>query len=227
MKISKLCPRWRSTFQEQMKEDYMKSLAAFLISQKKQGKLIYPKESQRLRAFELTPFDQVKVVILGQDPYHGEGQAHGLAFSVSPGVKPPPSLLNIYKELASDLGIKSPKHGNLESWAKQGVLLLNSVLSVQEAKPASHSKQGWEKLTDKIIQKLSDQKQELVFILWGRPAQKKGLLIDAKKHFILKSSHPSPLASYRGFFGSRHFSKTNDFLVQKNKAPIDWQLPDL
>lgn len=177
-------------------------------------------------ALELTPYEKVKVVILGQDPYHGANQAHGLSFSVQPGVKIPPSLNNIYKELQSDLGIKPVNHGNLVSWAKQGVLLLNTVLTVREGQAYSHRGQGWERLTDTIIEKLNEREQPVVFILWGKPAQEKMKMIDKSKHIILTSSHPSPLSAHRGFLGSKPFSKTNDALLALGEQPIDWQLPE-
>ena len=177
-------------------------------------------------ALELTPYEKVKVVILGQDPYHGANQAHGLSFPVQPGVKIPPSLNNIYKELQSDLGIKPVNHGNLVSWAKQGVLLLNTVLTVREGQAYSHRGQGWERLTDTIIEKLNEREQPVVFILWGKPAQEKMKMIDKSKHIILTSSHPSPLSAHRGFLGSKPFSKTNDALLALGEQPIDWQLPE-
>ena len=177
-------------------------------------------------ALELTPYEKVKVVILGQDPYHGVNQAHGLSFSVQPGVKIPPSLNNIYKELQSDLGISPVKHGNLVSWAKQGVLLLNTVLTVREGQAYSHRDKGWEILTDKIIEKLNEREKPIVFILWGKPAQEKMKMIDKSRHIILTSAHPSPLSAHRGFLGSKPFSKTNDALMALGETPIDWQLPE-
>lgn len=202
----------------------MDELRSFLLREQKAGKQIYPPQDDIFAALNLTPFDQVKVVILGQDPYHGEGQAHGLCFSVQAGVKPPPSLVNIFKELKDDVAVSAPDHGNLSSWARQGVLLLNNVLTVEDGKAGSHHLKGWEQFTDKIIELLNEKKENLVFILWGSPAQKKAQKVDAKKHFIIKSVHPSPLSSYRGFFGSKPFSQTNTFLSSKGIKPIDWKL---
>lgn len=213
---------WKSALALEFDEHYMIGLGKFLEKEANAGKVIYPKESNIFAAFNLTPFDNVKVVIIGQDPYHGPGQAHGLSFSVPRGVKIPPSLVNIYKELKDDLGITPPDHGHLESWARQGVLLLNNVLTVEDGKAGSHHGQGWEKFTDKVIEILNQKKENLVFILWGAPAQKKAAAVDTKKHFILKSVHPSPLSSYRGFFGSKPFSQTNEFLKAKGLKEIDW-----
>ncbi len=193
---------------------------------KKMGKKIFPREEDVFTALELTSFKDVKVVILGQDPYHGENQAHGLAFSVKKGIPKPPSLVNIFKELQSDLGLLPPEHGCLEDWARQGVLLLNTVLTVEESKPGSHHGKGWEIFTDRIIQILNQKKDHLVFILWGSPAQKKITMLDEKKHLILKSPHPSPLSSYRGFFGSKPFSKTNDYLNKNGLKMIDWKITE-
>jgi len=215
---------WNEILASEFETPYFKELTSFLINQRKIGKKIFPKEEEVFSALELTAFKDVKVVILGQDPYHGENQAHGLAFSVKKGIPKPPSLQNIFKELNSDLGIKPPDHGCLVDWARQGVLLLNTVLTVEEAKPGSHHGKGWEIFTDKIIQILNHQKQHLVFILWGSPAQKKLSMLDEKKHLVLKSPHPSPLSSYRGFFGSKPFSKTNDYLIRNGHSPIDWQI---
>ena len=203
---------------------YMEELRTFLLHEEKEGKSIYPPSENIFAAFNLTPFDQVKLVILGQDPYHGPDQAHGLCFSVKPGVKLPPSLVNIFKELKEDLGILPPGHGCLDAWARQGVLLLNNVLTVEDGKAGSHHLKGWEKLTDKIIDLLNEKKENLVFILWGSPAQKKAQKVDEKKHFIIKSVHPSPLSSYRGFFGSKPFSQANNFLISKGLEPINWSL---
>lgn len=203
----------------------MVELRGFLQSEIKKGKIIYPKPSQFFAAFNATPLDKVKAVIIGQDPYHGPGQAHGLCFSVQPGVRPPPSLLNIYKELKSDLGIEPVRHGYLMHWAEEGVFLLNSVLSVENGKPASHKKRGWERFTDKVIQVLNEKGDPKVFLLWGSYAQQKGLIIDRSKHLVLESVHPSPLSASRGFFGCRHFSKTNAFLIKNGISPIDWELP--
>jgi len=220
----KLHESWKKYLESEFDQDYMQQLRSFLIEEAQKKKIIYPAGDDIFRAFNTTPFDQVKVVILGQDPYHGPGQAHGLSFSVKRGVKIPPSLVNIYKELESDLGIKPAPHGCLESWAKQGVLLLNNVLTVEAEKPASHQQKGWEIFTDRVIQILSDHKDGLVFILWGAPAQKKASRVNDKKHLLIKSPHPSPLSSYRGFFGSKPFSQTNDFLRKKDLSPIDWRL---
>jgi uracil-DNA glycosylase len=210
---------WGEYLENEFKKNYMLNLNAFLTLQKQQKKIIYPNPENHFNAFEKTPFEKVKVVILGQDPYHGEGQAHGLSFSVPNGVTPPPSLKNIFKELNNDCQINNTLT-NLTPWAKQGVLLLNSVLSVEKNKAGSHANQGWEVLTDKVIKLLSDKKEKLVFLLWGAYAQKKAILIDSNKHLILKSVHPSPLSAYRGFFGCKHFSKTNHYLQQ----PINWKL---
>ena len=209
---------WKSYLDSEFQKDYMKDLLAFLQTEKNQGKVIYPETKYIFEAFRLTPLDKVKVVILGQDPYHGKGQAHGLAFSVQKGIKTPPSLVNIFKELKSDLGIEIPEHGCLEGWAKQGVLLLNTVLTVEDGKAGSHHKKGWEKFTDKVIEVLNQEKENLVFILWGLPAQSKAKQVDESRHLILKSVHPSPLSVYRGFMGSKPFSKANAYL----KSKIDW-----
>jgi len=215
-------PSWQSYLKEEFEKDYMLQLQSFLQQELAQKKVIYPNEEQYFNALNLTPFNQVKVVILGQDPYHGEGQAHGLCFSVLPNTKLPPSLVNIYKELSSDLAIEVPKTGCLNHWAEQGVLLLNSVLTVEKSKAAAHQQQGWEKFTDKVIQVLNDNTEGVVFILWGAYAQKKGALLNAEKHLIIKSPHPSPLSAYRGFFGTRPFSQANDYLKSMNKSLINW-----
>lgn len=216
---------WHQFLTEQSTEPYYHDLMQKL-AQARTHQLVYPRESQVFRAFELTPFEAVKVVILGQDPYHGEGQAHGLAFSVPEGVPIPPSLSNIYKELSQDIsGFTIPEHGCLEAWAKQGVLLLNSVLTVNYAQAASHAGWGWEQLTDAAIEKLGVERSNLVFMLWGAYAQRKGACIDRTKHLVLTSVHPSPLSAYRGFFGSAHFSKANAYLRQHGFSEIDWQLP--
>jgi uracil-DNA glycosylase len=197
----------------------------FVESERAAGKTIYPPKQDVFSAFNLTKLEKVKVVILGQDPYHGPNQAHGLCFSVLPGVKTPPSLANMYKELATDISeFVIPQHGFLESWAEQGVMLLNTVLTVEQAKAHSHAKIGWEQFTDIVIQQLSDHCDELVFLLWGSHAQKKGLVIDKQKHHVLNAPHPSPLSAYRGFFGCKHFSQTNNLLRQQNKSPINWQV---
>lgn len=220
----KINPSWRPHLAEEFSKPYMKDLKDFLKGEYTKGKTIYPKGNEYFAAFDLTPFDQVKVVILGQDPYHGPGQAHGLCFSVQKGVDLPPSLVNIYKELESDLGYPSPGHGYLEKWAREGVLLLNAVLTVENGKAASHQGKGWETFTDAVIRRLNDDRQGIVFILWGSYAQKKGAFIDRKKHLVIESPHPSPLSSYRGFFGSKPFSRTNQYLISKGQKPIDWKL---
>ncbi len=213
---------WKQVMKEEFTKTYFLELKKFLLQEKAEGQILYPAGSLIFNAFNLTPFNDVKVVILGQDPYHGDGQAHGLCFSVPDGVKPPPSLLNIFKEIKSDLGNEIPVLGNLERWSKQGVLLLNSLLTVCANQPASHHKKGWEQFTDKVIETISKEKSGVVFLLWGRFAQDKELLIDHSKHFILKAAHPSPLSSYNGFFGCKHFSKTNEILLQQKKAAINW-----
>jgi uracil-DNA glycosylase len=218
---------WKAPLLPEFQADYMVQLRAFLLAEKAAGKQIYPKGSEWFRALDLTPLDKVRVVILGQDPYHGPGQAHGLCFSVKPGVRPPPSLVNIYKELQSDLGIPRATHGFLEAWAQQGVLLLNSVLTVEMAKAASHQKRGWERFTDAVIRLVNAKDDPVVFLLWGAYAQKKAGFVDANKHLILTAAHPSPLSAHNGFLGCRHFSQCNAFLESKALPPIDWALPDL
>lgn len=217
---------WLSLIGSEFDKDYMQSLRTFLRQEKAKKKHIYPKSNDIFKAFELTSPEKIKCVILGQDPYHGVGQAHGLCFSVKPGVRIPPSLINIYKELQQDLNIKPVKHGCLLSWAKQGVFLLNSVLTVEQGLAASHQGKGWETFTDEVILKLNQQPRPIVFVLWGAYAQKKGLVIDNTKHLVLKSVHPSPLSANRGFLGSRPFSKINAFLIETGQQPIDWQLPE-
>lgn len=215
---------WLSRLKDEFNKDYMKNLKAFLQSEYKREKIIYPLGKEYFNALNLTPFDKVKVVIMGQDPYHGPDQAHGLSFSVKKGIVPPPSLKNIYKELKTDLNIETPEHGFLEAWAQQGVLMLNAVLTVENGKPASHQGKGWEQFTDKIISLLNEERENLVFILWGSYAQKKGAVINRKKHLVIESVHPSPLSSHRGFFGSKPFSKANEYLKKQGKTPIDWQI---
>ena len=222
MRDFKLEKSWKELLGSELKKTYMSDLRTFLVQEEKAQKTVYPQSQDILAALNLTPFDQVKVVILGQDPYHGPNQAHGLCFSVKPGVKIPPSLVNIFKELKDDLGITPPTHGCLGAWGKQGVLLLNNVLTVEDGKAGSHHLKGWEQFTDKIIELLNEKKENLVFILWGSPAQKKAQKVDSKKHFIIKSVHPSPLSSYRGFFGSKPFSQTNTYLNSKGIKPINW-----
>lgn len=215
---------WLSQLEQEFPQPYMQALRAFLREEKDQRKVIYPKGKEIFRAFNTTPFAAVKVVILGQDPYHGPGQAHGLCFSVPPSIQIPPSLKNIYKELKTDLGITPARHGNLQSWAEQGVLLLNSVLSVEKGQAASHQGKGWEVFTDAAIARLNEHRDSLVFMLWGSYAQRKGQIIDAQKHLVLKAPHPSPLAAHRGFFGCQHFSKANNYLRQNNVQEINWSL---
>lgn len=218
---------WKAPLLPEFNSDYMAALKSFLVAEKAAGKTIYPKGSEWFRALDLTPLDKVRVVILGQDPYHGPGQAHGLCFSVKPGIRPPPSLLNIYKELESDLGIPRPRHGFLEHWAEQGVLLLNSVLTVEMAKAASHSQKGWERFTDAVVAQVNTKREPVAFMLWGAYAQKKGSFLDASRHLILKAAHPSPLSAHNGFLGCKHFSKCNAFLESNGQQPIDWRLPDV
>lgn len=221
-------PSWQEKLESQFTADYMQELRAYLAHRKKQSAVVFPHSSVWFNAFLLTPFDDVNVVILGQDPYHGPGQAHGLSFSVPEGVAVPPSLLNIFKEIDNNLGgqgqesLAARRRGCLESWAAQGVLLLNSVLTVESGQAASHQGRGWEDFTDYVIQTLSDEREHLVFLLWGSYAQKKGQVIDAEKHCVLTAPHPSPLSAHRGFIGCEHFSKTNDWLVAHGKAPVNW-----
>lgn len=214
---------WKQALAQEFAKPYFAGIKSFIQQQKQNGKKVYPPGSLIFNAFNLTPFDQVKVVIIGQDPYHGPGQAHGLCFSVPKGIKPPPSLVNIFKELKSDLGIDPPNHGNLENWAKQGVLLLNASLTVNESEPNSHVQAGWHTFTDAVIKIISERKQGVVFLLWGKFAQDKAALIDTTRHFVLKSAHPSPFSATM-FFGCKHFSKTNALLEQQGKTPIDWRL---
>jgi uracil-DNA glycosylase len=218
-------PSWQAELNSEFEQTYMHDLKAFLRDEKDQGKVIYPHSSNWFHALESTPLDDVKVVILGQDPYHQPNQAHGLCFSVLPGIKPPPSLVNIYKELESDLGIERPSHGYLESWARQGVLLVNAVLTVEDSHANAHQGKGWEQFTDKIIRTVNERCNNVVFMLWGGYAQKKGAVIDTKKHLVLKAPHPSPLSAHRGFLGCRHFSQANSYLEQHGKKAIDWRLP--
>lgn len=214
---------WKKMLLQEFNSDYFNSLKDFLIREKKEYTL-YPPGSLIFAAFNRTPFDKVKVVIVGQDPYHGAGQANGLAFSVSDGVKPPPSLMNIFKEIKNDLGIPLPKGGNLEPWADQGVLLLNATLTVRGNQPASHQKKGWEEFTNAVIRLLSKHRSGLVFLLWGKSAREKEQLIDTSKHFVLKAAHPSPYSANNGFFGCKHFSKTNEILRQQGLKEIDWRI---
>jgi len=225
----KLHESWRAPLAGEFAEPYMQSLKQFLLAEKTAGKRIFPKGSEYFRALDLTPLESVRVVILGQDPYHGPGQAHGLCFSVRPGVRPPPSLVNIYKELQTDLGLVPPRHGFLEHWAKQGVLLLNSVLTVENGQAASHRGRGWERFTDAVIARVNARTDPVVFLLWGSYAQKKAAFVDSIEkggpHLVLKAAHPSPLSAHSGFFGCKHFSKTNAFLESRGLPPIDWTLP--
>ncbi|MCB1754840.1 MAG: uracil-DNA glycosylase [Gammaproteobacteria bacterium] len=221
----KLEPSWKQRLAGEFEQSYMVNLRDFLVMRKQRGIHIYPHSKHWFRAFELTPFDAVKVVILGQDPYHGPGQAHGLCFSVAPGVAIPPSLQNIYKELETDTGFVRPAHGCLIPWARQGVFLLNSVLTVEQGHAASHQGRGWEQFTDRAVSLLSEERENLVFLLWGSYAQKKGQFIDRKKHQVLSAPHPSPLSAHRGFLGCGHFSRTNAYLGENGKTPVDWQLP--
>jgi len=215
---------WKKELQEEFDKDYFKSLVQKLKEEKELGKEIYPSGPDIFSAFELTPFTNVKVVILGQDPYHGPGQAHGLCFSVKKGVIIPPSLKNIFKELEADVNFIQPKHGELSSWAKQGVFMLNASLTVERSKPMSHAKIGWGTFTDAVIAKLNEKKENIVFLLWGNFAKEKGKLIDNNKHTILTAAHPSPFSAYNGFFACRHFSKTNQCLITFGHEPIDWQI---
>lgn len=215
---------WQSLLADEKKQPYFQQILQFLEKEKNAGKTIYPKSADIFNAFKYTPFPEVKVVILGQDPYHGPNQAHGLCFSVQKGVAPPPSLKNIFIELHQDVGIDIPKHGCLEAWAKQGVFLLNTVLTVEAGKAHSHANIGWERFTDKVISIINEQKTGVIFLLWGTPAQRKMQLIDKQRHYVLTAVHPSPLSAHRGFFGCRHFSKTNTLLRQMGKPEIDWSL---
>jgi len=214
---------WKELLADEFESGYFAALKTFLIEEKQKYE-VFPPGSLIFSAFNLTPVDKVKVVIVGQDPYHGKGQAHGLCFSVQRGIKPPPSLVNIFKELQDDIGIAIPSHGCLDSWAKQGVLLLNATLTVRANTPRSHFGKGWEKFTDAAIKLLSDKRNNLVFFLWGNDAKAKETLIDSKKHLILKAAHPSPFSAYNGFLGCKHFSKANQYLVQHGYEPVDWNL---
>lgn len=219
-----LHPSWLAQLESEFDAPYMQQLRDFLLAQKRLNKVIYPKGENIFNAFNSTPFDDVKVVILGQDPYHGPDQAHGLSFSVPKGIRTPPSLINIFKELHSDMGVVIPLHGCLQSWAEQGVLLLNAVLTVEHKTAGAHAGKGWETFTDKVIALLNEQQEHIVFMLWGAYAHKKGKLIDSDKHLILKSVHPSPLSAHRGFLGCRHFSQANDYLLAEGIEPVDWSL---
>lgn len=219
---------WNKLIEQELKQDYLKDTLAQVEKEREQGITIYPPADKVFSAFDSTEFDQVKVVIIGQDPYHGPDQAHGLCFSVLPGVKTPPSLVNMYKELAQDIeGFEVPNHGYLQSWAEQGVLLINTVLTVQEGKAHSHKHLGWERFTDQVIKALNEQREGLVFLLWGAHAQKKAAAIDKTRHSVLAGPHPSPLSARRGFFGCKHFSQTNQILAKQNLPEINWHLPKL
>jgi len=218
-------PSWLARLAPEFEQTYMVDLRAFLQVEKQAGKRIFPAGKEFFNAFAHTPLDKVRVVILGQDPYHGEGQAHGLCFSVKPGVAVPPSLKNIYKEIHAELGLPIPSHGHLTAWADQGVLLLNAVLSVECARAASHQGKGWERFTDRVIDVVNREREGVVFMLWGSYAQRKGALIDSQRHCVLKAPHPSPLSAHRGFFGCGHFRMANEYLQGRGEAPIDWSLP--
>lgn len=215
---------WKDAIGEEKEQPYFQQILQFVQKERMSGKTIFPPQNEVFSAFALTEFANVKVVILGQDPYHGINQAHGLAFSVKPGIMPPPSLVNIYKELAQDIDFQIPNHGYLVEWAKQGVLLLNTVLTVEQGKAHSHANIGWEHFTDRVIEQLNLHREKLVFLLWGSHAQKKGQFIDRNRHYVLTAPHPSPLSAHRGFFGCRHFSKTNEYLRLHGIGEIDWQL---
>ncbi len=221
----RLAPSWKARVGDWLQREDMRSLSGFLRARKAAGARIYPSGPQIFAAFDATAFEQVKVVILGQDPYHGEGQAHGLCFSVPPGVPVPPSLQNIYKEIARDLGIPPPAHGYLMPWAQRGVLLLNAVLTVEAGRPGAHQGQGWEGFTDHVVDTLGREREGLVFLLWGSYAQAKGRVIDPQRHRVLRSTHPSPLSAHRGFLGCGHFSAANESLARRGQTPIDWSLP--
>ena len=216
---------WLAVLGEELEQPTMQELRAFLVAEVAAGRRFYPPADQVFNALALTPFDDVRVVVLGQDPYHGAGQAMGLCFSVPTGVPPPPSLQNIYKELASDLGLAQPSSGDLTPWAERGVLLLNAVLTVSPGRPASHAGKGWEQFTDRAIRELSDRREGIVFLLWGRYAQQKGAVVDRARHHVLTAAHPSPYSAANGFFGCRHFSRANELLVARDAQPIDWALP--
>ncbi|WP_223668631.1 uracil-DNA glycosylase [Kangiella shandongensis] len=217
---------WSDVLGQEKAQPYFQSIMYFVAQERANGKVIYPPKDQVFNAFKATEFDKVKVVILGQDPYHGPNQAHGLCFSVQPGIKPPPSLVNMYKELANSVdGFDIPQHGYLQPWAEQGVLLLNTVLTVEQGKAHSHANIGWEQFTDKVIEALNREREGLVFLLWGSHAKKKGRAIDRKRHHVLTAPHPSPLSAHRGFLGCNHFVQANGFLKAQNQTPIDWRLP--
>ncbi|WP_372964780.1 uracil-DNA glycosylase [Marinobacter sp.] len=216
---------WDEWLSEEFRQPYMQHLAAFLAAEEQAGKVLFPAQKYCFNALNSTPLDKVKVVILGQDPYHGPGQAHGLSFSVRPGVRIPPSLVNIFKEIHQDLGIAPPDHGCLQPWAEQGVLLLNAVLTVEQGNAGVHQGKGWEAFTDRVIEVINQHREGVVFLLWGSYARKKGRIIDRGRHLVLEGPHPSPLSAYRGFFGCKHFSLANDWLIGKGQSPVDWALP--
>ncbi|WP_376696322.1 uracil-DNA glycosylase [Wenzhouxiangella sp. EGI_FJ10305] len=220
----KLHPEWLEAIGGEFDRDYMQRLRAFLLERSRAGATVYPPGPQIFNALDSTPLSKVKAVILGQDPYHGPGQAHGLCFSVQKGVRPPPSLVNIFKEIESDLGLPVPPHGCLQAWADRGVLLLNAVLTVERGNAGAHQGKGWEQFTDAVVQAVNERRDNVVFFLWGSHAQKKGAGIDGNRHLVLKAPHPSPLSAHRGFFGCRHFSKANEWLESRGVAPIDWSL---
>lgn len=223
----RLSESWKSRLLSEFQQPYMMELKDFLVQEIKSKKCIYPRPNEYFSAFDIIPFEEVKVVILGQDPYHGPRQAHGLCFSVRPSVSVPPSLVNIFKELQSDIGISKPKHGCLTTWATQGVLLLNATLTVEAGKAGSHQNKGWEIFTDRVVSLLNEERKHLVFMLWGSYAQRKGAFISEEKHLVLKAPHPSPFSADRGFFGCAHFSKANTYLKAHGKKEIDWSLPDI
>jgi uracil-DNA glycosylase len=225
MKTPELPPSWQAALADEFTKPYFAELSRFVDGERKAHE-VFPPEGEVFRALELTPYDDVRVLLLGQDPYHDNGQAHGLCFSVKPGIRPPPSLANMYKELEADLGIKPPKHGYLAGWAEQGMLMINAVLTVRAHTPNSHKDKGWEQFTDAIIKKVNEKTDPVVFVLWGGYAKKKAKLIDAKRHVVIQGTHPSPLSASSGFFGSKPYSTINAALAQRGKAPIDWRLPE-
>ncbi|MFL1406086.1 uracil-DNA glycosylase [Marinobacter sp. M1N3S26] len=216
---------WGQCLADEFRQPYMEQLAEFLASEEQAGKVLFPESRHCFNALNSTPLDQVKAVILGQDPYHGPGQAHGLCFSVRPNVQVPPSLVNIFKEIQDDLGIAPPDHGCLQPWAEQGVLLLNAVLTVEQGNAGAHQGKGWETFTDRVIETINQRREGVVFLLWGSYARKKGRIIDRNRHLVLEGPHPSPLSAYRGFFGCKHFSRANQWLQEQGQTPIDWSLP--
>ncbi len=217
---------WKARLADQFSQPYMEQLRAFLLAEKSAGRVVYPPGDEIFNAFNMAPWDKVRVVILGQDPYHGPGQAHGLCFSVKPGIPLPPSLRNIFREVGSDVGAHTGACGCLVPWARQGVLLLNSVLTVERGRAAAHEGKGWERFTDRVIEVLSAEREGLVFMLWGSYAQRKGSIIDGRRHLVLRAPHPSPLSASRGFFGCQHFSRANDYLLSNGQDPVDWAVPD-